>query len=68
MHRPAAVEAAPSTERRWECSHKAIRRYSAAARTPVYAEAGETCAGQSMGGAQTASSLATTTDLLNLQQ
>ena len=35
MHRPAAIEAAPSPEKRGECSHTASRPYSAAARAPV---------------------------------
>jgi len=41
MHRPAAVEAALSTERRGECSHTTSQPYSAAARAPVYPEARE---------------------------
>ena len=35
IHRPAAIEAAPSPEKRGECSHTASRPYSAAARAPV---------------------------------
>ena len=35
MQRPAAIEAAPSPEKRGECSHTASRPYSAAARRPV---------------------------------
>ena len=34
-HRPDAVEAAPSPEKRGECAHTASRPYSAAARAPV---------------------------------
>ena len=41
MHRPAAVKAALSTERKGECSHIASQPYSAAARAPVYPEARE---------------------------
>ena len=35
MHRPAAVEASPSPEKRGECAHTASRPSSAAARAPV---------------------------------
>ena len=35
MHRPAAIEAVPSPEKRGECSHTASWPYSAAARAPV---------------------------------
>ena len=35
MHRPAAVEAAPSPEKGGECAHTASRPYSAAGRAPV---------------------------------
>ena len=35
MHRPAAVEAAPSPEKGGECAHTASRPYSAAAMAPV---------------------------------
>ena len=34
MHRPAAIEAAPSPEKRGECSHTTSRPYSAVARAP----------------------------------
>ena len=61
MHCAAAVEAAPSPEKKGECSHTASRPYAAVVMAPVSGSA-RSALDKSTAAVQTASSLATTDD------